>query len=152
MTSAQAPTEPGTIQRLILAIARQIFSIFLALMVLALLLFALNQGHFADDFAVGASYVVYICIGLIVSIVGVIIVELIEIAHIKAQRARWAHFRKQLHTLSEKSPDLLVLFELTQDMQKASERRSARQSMLQNFIFYALGVATPILLAKAQLL
>ena len=152
MTTASAPAEAGTIQRLVLAIARQVFSILLALAVLALLLLALNQGQFADDFAVGASYVVYICIGLIVSIVGVIVFELFEIARIKAQRARWAHFRKQLHALAEKSPELLMLFELTQDMQKASERRSARQSMLQNFIFYALGVATPILLAKAQLL
>lgn len=146
--TASGSREQGTIQRIILAIVRQIFSIVVALSVLAMLLFALNQQHLSDQLQLGVSYVVYICVGLIVSIVGVIVFELIEIAHIRAQRARWAHFRKQLHTLAEKSPELLVLFELTQDMQKASERRSTRQSMLQNFIFFALGVATPVLLQQ----
>src|SRR5690242_15788127 len=114
MTTVSAPTEQGIIQRLILAIARQVFSIFIALAVLVVLLFAINQEQLTTEFAVGANYIIYVCIGLIVSIVGVIIFELFEIAHIKAQRARWSHFRQQLHTLSEKGPELLVLFELTQ--------------------------------------
>jgi hypothetical protein len=71
-----------------------------------------------------------------------------------AQEARLDAIRKNIADLAPKNPELALMLEYlqgTEQQQAEAARRAFRQGVVQNFVFYLLGVVTPIVLIRLHI-
>lgn len=94
-------------------------------------------------------------LGVVVSLAVQIIRQRIAILGDKAERRRLEQIKQKISSLTTTNPDLAVVLELineTEDMQRArASGRAFWQGVVQNFVFYILGVMVPLILLRTHI-
>jgi K+-sensing histidine kinase KdpD len=93
--------------------------------------------------------------GIVVSFVVQGIRQRIASLWAKAEQRRLEQIKQKISALTATNPDLAVVLELineTEDIQRAkASGRAFWQGVVQNFIFYILGVMAPLILLRTQI-
>jgi hypothetical protein len=94
-------------------------------------------------------------LGIGVSLVVQVIRQRIATLGAKAQQRRLEQIKQRISALTATNPDLAVVLELineTEDIQRAkASGRAFWQGVVQNFIFYILGVMAPLILLRTHI-
>jgi K+-sensing histidine kinase KdpD len=94
-------------------------------------------------------------LGIVVSLLVQVIRQRIASLGAKAQQRRLEQIKQKISTLTATNPDLAIVLELineTEDIQRTkASGRAFWQGVVQNFIFYILGVITPLILLRTHI-
>jgi K+-sensing histidine kinase KdpD len=94
-------------------------------------------------------------LGIVVSLVVQVIRQRIASLGAKAEQRRLEQIKQKISALTATNPDLAVVLELineTEDIQRAkASGRAFWQGVVQNFIFYILGVIAPLILLRTHI-
>jgi hypothetical protein len=94
-------------------------------------------------------------LGVVVSLAVQVIRQRLAFLGAKAQQRRLEQIRQKISSLTATNPDLAVVLELineTGDIQRVrASGRAFWQGVVQNFIFYILGVMAPLVLLRTHI-
>jgi K+-sensing histidine kinase KdpD len=94
-------------------------------------------------------------LGIVVSLLVQVIRQRIASLGAKAEQRRLEQIKQKISALTATNPDLAVVLELineTEDIQRAkASGRAFWQGVVQNFIFYILGVMAPLILLRTHI-
>jgi K+-sensing histidine kinase KdpD len=94
-------------------------------------------------------------LGIVVSLLVQVIRQRIASLGAKAEQRQLAQIKQKISALTATNPDLAVVLELineTEDIQRAkASGRAFWQGIVQNFIFYILGVMAPLILLRTHI-